>query len=374
MSRTSRIVFITREGYRLAGARIRCYNFAAQLKKYGYETEVLSFADHLGAPDGDKELCMSLRRKLFCNIGAFKKLMREHKDSIFFLQRFNYHSLAPFFASCLKGYKMIFDCDDWNIREDPKYYAGIFPSSKMEFLTKRMASSAHACIVASGYLEDFLSPYSRRIFRVPTGVDTGLFRPDPQVLQACNAVVIGWMGTVYHEDMYRNLIFLVECFSDAARLSPNIMLKIAGEGKYFEKLKRDISGFFCKDKIKMIDWMPPAQVPVFLKNVDIGVLPLIHETKFNRAKSPVKLFEYMACSKPTLSSRIGEASNIIKDGANGFLAGSRDEFLKKLDILICDAGLRRRMGMRARSDVEENYSQDIIGKKLSEICALVGKI
>jgi len=56
-----RIIFITREGYNLPGARIRCYNFTKELAKYGINTEVLSFSDTLWAKDGERESRMGLR-------------------------------------------------------------------------------------------------------------------------------------------------------------------------------------------------------------------------------------------------------------------------------------------------------------------------
>jgi len=54
-----------------------------------------------------------------------------------------------------------------------------------------------------------------------------------------------------------------------------------------------------------------------------GLLPLIQDTKFNKSKSPTKLFEYMAMAKATVSSDIGESSYVIKDGDNGFLAKNK---------------------------------------------------
>ena len=59
-----RVVFITREGYNLSGARARCYNFAKELRKVGIDTEVLSFADNLGAKYGEKEFEMGAIEKI----------------------------------------------------------------------------------------------------------------------------------------------------------------------------------------------------------------------------------------------------------------------------------------------------------------------
>ena len=53
-----KVVFITRESYRLSGARIRCHGFARQLNLLGVETEILSFADDLGAEYGEREFKM----------------------------------------------------------------------------------------------------------------------------------------------------------------------------------------------------------------------------------------------------------------------------------------------------------------------------
>ena len=78
-----KVIFITREGYNLSGARIRCYNFAQELKKYGVATETLSFADHLGAKYGEGELKLSLRDKVKYNVKALNMLLSKEKDSIF---------------------------------------------------------------------------------------------------------------------------------------------------------------------------------------------------------------------------------------------------------------------------------------------------
>ena len=44
-----KVLFITREGYGLSGARVRCYNFARELAGHGIEARVFSFAEQLGA-------------------------------------------------------------------------------------------------------------------------------------------------------------------------------------------------------------------------------------------------------------------------------------------------------------------------------------
>lgn len=343
-----KIIFITREGYKLSGARVRCYNFAHALKRYGILTEVFSFADNLGARDGEKELEMSYLDKIKYNINALKVLLKKEKDAIFFMQRLNYHTLAPLLVSLLRKNRFVFDCDDWNIRENPVYYFGIYPSSKMEFLTRRIAQYANVCIVASVFLKDYIRRFNKKVYYIPTGVDIEIFKPKNKFGDSDGEVKFGWIGTLYHEDMYLNLKFVIDSFITLAKKYKNIFLTVAGEGKYFIKIKKEVGENLWREKISINDWIHPDGIPAYLDSIDVGLLPLIQDTKFNMAKSPTKLFEYMAMAKPTVSSAVGETVYIIQDRINGLLAKTKEEFVKKMEILIEDCALRRQIGIRAR--------------------------
>lgn len=361
-----KIIFITREGYHLSGARVRCYNFARALRKYGISTEVFSFADNLGAKYGEKESEMSFFEKIGYNIKALKVLLKKEKDSIFFIQRMNYHALAPFLTSLLKGGRIIFDCDDWNIRENPEYRFGFYPTSKMEFLTRKIAGYSKICIAASAFLKDYIGRFNDKVYCIPTGVDTELFKPGNK--NGNNSkITFSWIGTIYHKEMRENVRFILDCFSALADKYDNIYLNLAGEGRYFQEINNYSDSFKCRDRIKIDGWIPPDKISGYLSNIDIGLLPLIQDTKFNRAKSPTKLFEYMAMAKPTVSSDIGEAGRIIQNGVSGILSKTKEGFIKGMESLILNHDLRKDMGDRARKIVEEKYSLDVLTRQLSEI-------
>ncbi|OIO36698.1 MAG: hypothetical protein AUJ74_01215 [Candidatus Omnitrophica bacterium CG1_02_44_16] len=57
----------------------------------------------------------------------------------------------------------------------------------------------------------------------------------------------------------------------------------------------------------------------------------------------------------------------MRDGINGFLAGSQSEFIEKMSALIEDEGLCKRLGREARQDVEKKYSLALLGKQLQGI-------
>jgi glycosyltransferase involved in cell wall biosynthesis len=361
-----KVLFFTREDRNLSGARVRCYGLAAELKKYGVETRVFSFARQLGAKCAERESEMGLAEKLKYNFQALRYLRKEAgRGTIIFTQRLNYHTLAPFLASRTGKRKFIFDCDDWNIRENPVYYLGFYPSSKMEYLTRKLACYSDLCVASSGFLKDYLLKFNPKVCYLPTGVDLTAFSPDPEKKPGPK-VVFSWIGTAYHREMGDNLRFILDIFSELAEKHGNIFLSLAGEGRYFNETMLRVGACKHKERIFNRGWIPFERIPSYLSGIDIGLLPLIQNTRFNLAKSPTKLFEYMAMAKPAVSSGIGEAAGIIRDGIDGFLARGREEFTEKMDKLIRDPSLRLQMGAEARRTVEEKYSLDVLGRKLFE--------
>jgi len=359
-----KVIFITREGYNLPGARIRCYNFARELTNYDIETEVLSYSETLGAKDGEQESQMGVRDKIRLNYMAFKRLIKD-KKAILWIQRFNYHSFAPYLTYLFNKNKIILDLDDWEMRENPKYYLGVFPSSKAHYLTRQISKKSIFCIAASRFLEEFLLQFNKKVYFIPSGVDTEKFKPSLSNPGA-NEIVFSWIGTLHKMEYIENINFALNCFVILRKKYPNIYFDIVGDGIYRDALIQIINRF-NDSNIRYKGWILPDRIPAYLNTILIGLLPVVKDTKFNRAKSPTKLFEYMAMAKPTVSSRIGETPYLIKDGYNGFLAETKEEFIDKMQKLIEDSALRERIGKNARQTVEENYSLKVLGKRLYEI-------
>ncbi len=362
-----KVIFVTREGYQLSGARVRCYNFARELRRQGIEAGVFSFADSLGALYGEKEFEMSFVWKVWLNFRAFQVLVKEDSAAVFVLQRVNYHVIAPLLVALLKKNKVIFDCDDWNIREDPVYYFGFYPSSKMEYVTRLIARSAWRCMAASAYLRDYLKEFNTRVEYLPTGVDTDFFCPRARDKKDAGKIVFSWIGTAYHQEMGENIRFLLSCFAMVADRHENVVLSLAGEGKYFEQIKAGLAGHRHGQRVRVHGWIPADHIPGYLAGVDVGLLPLIQDTKFNKAKSPTKLFEYMSMAKPVVASDIGEAKFIVRNGETGFIARDQDAWVSSMCALVERAPLREHMGGKAREDVLLKYSLQGLGERLADV-------
>jgi glycosyltransferase involved in cell wall biosynthesis len=203
-----------------------------------------------------------------------------------------------------------------------------------------------------------------KVCYIPTGVDTSVFKP-LSASPAEKRMVISWAGTLHKQEYIANIRFALDCFSVLRKRYAHLYFEIAGDGIYKESLLKIIQGY-NDPQIIFKGWIAPEDMPAYLASIDIGVLPVVEDNKFNKAKSPTKLFEYMAMAKPTVSSALGENVQIIRDGDNGLLAKSGDDFTEKVRRLIDDAALRLRIGKQARASVESDYALDILGGRLFE--------
>ena len=64
----------------------------------------------------------------------------------------------------------------------------------------------------------------------------------------------------------------------------------------------------------------------------------------------------MACGLPVVASPVGVNQHIVRDGVNGFLCSGDDEWVGRLQALIADEVLRRRMGDAARASAVQDWS------------------
>jgi len=357
-----KVIFITREDSSMPAVRVRCRDFSRRLQRAGINTEVFSYADIFGAKSGRDERKMGAGEKIRYNFQAYQRLSLE--KNILFLQRFNYHSFAPFFLRIFKNYKLVFDLDDWEARENIKYYFNKIPSSKAEIMMRIIANKSHLCIGASKFLVEFLEKYNKNVIYLPTAVNTDFFKPEDEKKKRDN-LVVSWIGTIHRRDNVENIRFLIDCFQGLPSFNKPLTLEIAGDGIYIEEIKELVEKS-ANPQIFLKNWISPEDMPDYLNNVDIGIMPLIQKTKFNMAKSPTKIFEYMAMSKPVIASNIGEAASIINDGENGFLANNKDDFINRLKILIEDKNLRQRMGENARKRVKKYYCLNNVSQTLLE--------
>jgi glycosyltransferase involved in cell wall biosynthesis len=247
------------------------------------------------------------------------------------------------------GVPMIFDFDD------AVFVAYKSPSngylSHLKFPKKTGAICRHSAWVMAGndYLADYARQFNPNVTIVPTTIDTDKYQPKTEYEK--EKLVIGWSGS-YSTAQYLDTVAAV--FQDLAK-ERDFVLKVIGAPKYN----------LDKVNLNAIPWKSATEVEDLLE-MDIGIMPMPDDL-WSQGKCGLKALQYMALGIPTICSPIGVNRKIIKDGANGFLAADKDEWIEKLKRLMDSVELRRKLGREGRKTVEQEYSAKVIAPQVFDI-------
>lgn len=189
---------------------------------------------------------------------------------------------------------------------------------------------------------------------VSSSVDTDRFVPANRYSND-STITIGWTGT-FSTRVYLDLLRPV--FQELAKRR-QFRLRVIGNFDY------ELEGV----DLEVIRWTLEREV-ADLQGVDIGVYPLALE-EWVTGKSGLKAIQYMAFGIPCVASAVGTAPLIIRDGENGLLVRTDEEWLTALERLIDNPGLRRRLGEQARKDAVERYSTHAVAKDYRRVLASV---
>jgi len=349
----TRIVFYTREGQGQAGFEIRSHDLSIELLKHGIHSHIVSFKDF---HKNKSELEISFLIKLFLNIKSFFKILR-FKPEILILQRVNYHFIAALIYKILFRPKLILDIDDWEIRENLRpYFLGI-TNSFADNLTRFIASFSDVVVVSSIYLEEYLTPYAKKIIKIPSGISQEQFTKSEDSAGYLRCV---WNGSLDREETVDDICKLVKIFDEKAE--PELKLLIIARGSMVEKLNILIKNL-NNSSIQLIKNCHRKDIPKLLNSCCIGLLPLFRPSKFYQAKSPVKLFEYMATGLIVVASKQGEALHILKDGESGFLVSSHQEMIDRINLISKqDFNINIQLVKKAYSLYQAEFSLEKVSK------------
>lgn len=106
-----------------------------------------------------------------------------------------------------------------------------------------------------------------------------------------------------------------------------------------------------------------TDIPEIISIMDIGVLTSLSEG------IPLALLEYMASSKPVVSTDVGGISEVVVNGENGFLAppGNFHKLAEKIIRLVENKSLAAEIGKNAFNTVKEKFSEDGMMDKIESL-------
>lgn len=197
--------------------------------------------------------------------------------------------------------------------------------------------------------------------------------PKVQNVNSSNEFILGYAGIITFE---RGIISLLKTAEKLAERYPEKQIKLIIAGKFQYKHEEEIfmkmTGEVQKVIIEFCKWVDYSEIWKLIKNMDV-CFDLRKHTFIYRNSLPIKIFEYMACSKPVIYSDIKVIRNELPVKKFGFLVDPEnlDQILEAAENYISDPILLERHSTEARRLVEQKYNweslENILLKFISEI-------
>ena len=195
---------------------------------------------------------------------------------------------------------------------------------------------------------------------ISNGVDTNLFRNYGNAKEelGLDGFIIGYVGVL------REWVDLEPVFWALKDLDEGINMVVVGKEGGFNENVRLAKKCGVSDRVTFTGMVPYSQVPKYISATDVCIIPF-KANAISANALPLKLFEYMACEKPVISSKISGIKRVAEDKV--MYASTRDEYREKISELYRDDDLRSKMGEEGRQLVEENYDWEKIVGRMEKI-------
>lgn len=239
--------------------------------------------------------------------------------------------------------------------------------SNMENL-RRMLAESEGAIASTDYLSQEMQRFGKRTWVHRNAFSLEMLHYANRVRslgrQSGNGrVVIGYAsGTPTHN---RDFEMIRPALQEVMRRCPRVDLSLIGPlelGTGWEGLEGRIM------RQGLIPW---RELPGRLCGFDINLAPLVADNPFSQSKSEIKYMEAGMLGIPTVASPTDAFAYAIRQGENGYLASSEDEWVNTVLRLAEDSDLRRRTGEQARQAVMENHHPSY---RAAQLAALLNEI
>lgn len=237
-----------------------------------------------------------------------------------------------------------------------------FKGFRKNMRTRFFKEAALIVAVTPGIKEHIHKLYNvpkKRIAVVPNGANTELFKPmdretctrelglDPDKQYICfTGNLAPWQG----------LMHMVDAMPQILKEMANAVLLIVGGGKEKVALEKRTGELKLKDNIIFTGWVDYEKVPIYINASDVCVAPLA-EGRERSGSSAIKIYEYLACGKPVIASRVPNLDFLEKYGCGIMVPRENVSALADAFLMISrDKNRLNGMGEKGRILVIENYS------------------
>ena len=188
-------------------------------------------------------------------------------------------------------------------------------------------------------------------------IDTNLFAVKKELKDKRN--LVGYIGRLAQGKGILNFLkamplILKEC--------NDVEFFIGGDGPLFDEIKNEMGDKKLHDKVKLAGWIPHDELPDYLNELKMLVLPSYSEGL------PNIMLEAMACGTPVLATAVGGVPDVIKNGETGFiLENNSPECIAENVMSALNHPELDKIVKNARKIIEDKYTYDAAVERYKKI-------
>ena len=182
---------------------------------------------------------------------------------------------------------------------------------------------------------------------VPNGINTDLFRP--QAERRARVPTLLSVGRLHAQKNVRYLLNLVAVIKSKTEVSAQII----GDGPERAALEATAAALRITDCVQFRGWLPREEVRAAYQSATF----LVHASSYEGMSNVI--LEALASGLPVAASEIPGNTELIEDGANGFLfdpAGDPAQLADRISLLFQDQTNWNRLSAAARATIEKRFS------------------
>jgi glycosyltransferase involved in cell wall biosynthesis len=196
-----------------------------------------------------------------------------------------------------------------------------------------------------------------RVAAFPIGLDVAQFSPAPPDPDLRDELGLSkgrlLVGLISYLRTYKGHEYFIEAAARILAQRKDVTFLIVGEGPEEGSIRAKIEGTGQAGGIRMLGFREDL-LNIF-RSLDVFAIPSVEGDTI-----PQVLMQALAMGLPVVSTTVGSIPDVVIDGRTGLVVPPRDAkaLAERIQLLLDDPSLRRRMAAEGRALVVQSYSID----------------
>ena len=284
---------------------------------------------------------IALQLKICCEL---VRLIRKVDLCIFFMGE---GLLLPVLVCRLLGKYVILNLAASSVRIIETSKGSLYKPLKLLEVLNYLLSN-EIILYSSNLIKEWnLEKYRSKIFIAHKHfLDFDKFKVQKQLNERGN--LIGHIGRLSAE---KGTLNFVEAIPRILGEKDEVKFLIGGDGRLRGEIEKYLEEENLNAKVKLLGWIPHDELPKYLDDLKMLVLPSYTEGL------PNIMLEAMACGTPVLATQVGAIPDVIKDGKTGFIMKDNSpECIAENAIRVLNHPNLEQIAQNARALVEREFT------------------